>query len=167
MSTNSPLSGYQNVREHHTILLSRCQRTSQYPFIKNFFVCVMVFNATFNNISAISWRSVLLVEETGESWKKQRPVTSHWQLLPHKVVHLSLIEIPANVTFISQKYKRRILSKHFQSKFNDSFCDESPNIYWELIYPWRPSTRAITSTMASKDKLIPSKCWETRRKNYH
>jgi len=25
-----------------------------------------VFNATFKNISAISWRSVLLVEETGE-----------------------------------------------------------------------------------------------------
>ena len=25
----------------------------------------MVFNATFNNISVISWRSVLLVEETG------------------------------------------------------------------------------------------------------
>jgi len=28
-------------------------------------VKVMVFNATFNNISVISWRSVLLVEETG------------------------------------------------------------------------------------------------------
>jgi hypothetical protein len=27
-------------------------------------VRVMVFNATFNNISAISWRSALLVEET-------------------------------------------------------------------------------------------------------
>jgi len=26
---------------------------------------VMAFNATFNNISVISWRSVLLVEETG------------------------------------------------------------------------------------------------------
>jgi len=25
----------------------------------------MVFNAAFNNISAISWQSVLLVEETG------------------------------------------------------------------------------------------------------
>jgi hypothetical protein len=25
----------------------------------------MVFNATFSNISVISWRSVLLVEETG------------------------------------------------------------------------------------------------------
>ena len=27
----------------------------------------MVFNATFNNISDISWRSVLLVEDTGEN----------------------------------------------------------------------------------------------------
>ena len=26
---------------------------------------VMVFNATFNNISDMSWQSVLLVEETG------------------------------------------------------------------------------------------------------
>jgi len=29
-----------------------------------FEVVVMAFNATFNNISVISWRSVLLVEET-------------------------------------------------------------------------------------------------------
>jgi len=28
-------------------------------------VRVMVFNATFNNISAISWQPVLLVQETG------------------------------------------------------------------------------------------------------
>ena len=28
------------------------------------FVCLMVFNAAFNNISVISWQSVLLVEET-------------------------------------------------------------------------------------------------------
>jgi hypothetical protein len=28
-------------------------------------VTVMMFNATFNNISVISWWSVLLVEETG------------------------------------------------------------------------------------------------------
>jgi hypothetical protein len=38
---------------------------------------VMVFNATFNNISVISWRSVLLVEETGELGKNHRPVASH------------------------------------------------------------------------------------------
>jgi len=30
-------------------------------------VRLKVFNATFNNISAISWRSVLLVAETGDN----------------------------------------------------------------------------------------------------
>ena len=35
---------------------------------------VMVFNATFNNISDISWRSVLLVEETGGPGENHRPV---------------------------------------------------------------------------------------------
>ena len=34
----------------------------------------MVFNVTFNNISVISWRSDLLMEETGEN---HRPVKSH------------------------------------------------------------------------------------------
>jgi hypothetical protein len=32
-------------------------------------VRVMIFNTTFNNISAISWQSVLLVEETGVTRK--------------------------------------------------------------------------------------------------
>jgi hypothetical protein len=40
----------------------------------------MVLNATFNNISVISWQSVLLVEETGESVENHRPVTSHIML---------------------------------------------------------------------------------------
>jgi hypothetical protein len=38
---------------------------------------VMVFNATCYYISAISWRSVLLVEETGGLGKKHRPAASH------------------------------------------------------------------------------------------
>ena len=46
----------------------------------------MVFNATFNNISVISWRSVLLVEETEVSGENHRPVTSHQQILSHNVV---------------------------------------------------------------------------------
>ena len=32
--------------------------------VLNWFIGFMVFNATFNNISVISWQSVLLVEET-------------------------------------------------------------------------------------------------------
>ena len=38
---------------------------------------IMVFNATFNNISVISWRSVLLVEETGVPGENHRPVASY------------------------------------------------------------------------------------------
>jgi len=49
------------------------------------FDCLMVFNAIFNNISVISWRSVLLVEETGGPGENHRPVTSHWQTLSHNV----------------------------------------------------------------------------------
>ena len=45
----------------------------------------MVFNATFNNISVISWRSVVLVEETGVPGENHRPVASHWQTLSHNV----------------------------------------------------------------------------------
>ena len=57
------------------------------------FVCLMVFNATFNNISVISWRSVLLVEETRWPGENHRPVAGHWQTLSHNVVHLALTEI--------------------------------------------------------------------------
>jgi len=37
----------------------------------------MVFNATFKNISAILWRSILLVEETGVPRENRRPVAGH------------------------------------------------------------------------------------------
>ena len=40
----------------------------------------MVYNATFNNISAIT---VLLVEETGVSGENYRHVPSHQQTLSH------------------------------------------------------------------------------------
>jgi len=40
-------------------------------------VWFMVFNATFNIISVISWRSVLLVEETEAPGENHRPVASH------------------------------------------------------------------------------------------
>jgi hypothetical protein len=40
-------------------------------------VWLMMFNATFNNISVIPWRSVLLVEETGVPRENHRPAASH------------------------------------------------------------------------------------------
>ena len=46
----------------------------------------MVFNATFNNISVISWQSVLLVEETRVHGENHRYAASHWKSLSHNVV---------------------------------------------------------------------------------
>ena len=47
---------------------------------------VMVFNATFNNISVILWRSVQLVEENGSTHRKPPPDASHSQTWSHSVV---------------------------------------------------------------------------------
>jgi len=44
-----------------------------------------VFNATFNNILVISWRSVLLVEETRVPEENHRPAASNRQTLSHNV----------------------------------------------------------------------------------
>jgi len=49
----------------------------------------MVFNATFNNISVISWRSILLVEETGVPGENHQPAASHWQTLSHFIAYTS------------------------------------------------------------------------------
>ena len=66
------------------------EKNSQYNRIGWF----MVFNATFNNISVISWWSVLLVKETGVSGENHWPVTSHWQTFIDHImlyrVHLTM-----------------------------------------------------------------------------
>ena len=43
-------------------------------------------NANFNNISVISWWSVLLMEETGVPGENHRPTASQRQILSHNVV---------------------------------------------------------------------------------
>ena len=49
-------------------------------------VRVLLFNATFNNISAILSWSVLLVEETRVPGANHRPAASHWQTSSHNIV---------------------------------------------------------------------------------
>ena len=52
---------------------------------------IMVFNATFNIISVISWWSVLLVEEIGIPGENHRTAASLWQTLSHTVVSSTLV----------------------------------------------------------------------------
>ena len=46
----------------------------------------MMFNATLNNISVISWWSVLLVGVSEVPGENHRPAASHCQILKHNVV---------------------------------------------------------------------------------
>ena len=62
--------------KHHVKEFSECCLSfdgtivTNASFVKN-------LNATFNNISVLSCRSVLLVEETGVPGENHRPVASH------------------------------------------------------------------------------------------
>jgi hypothetical protein len=47
---------------------------------------IMVFNATFTNISVVSWWTVSLVGETGVPRQNNQPVASYWQTLSHNVI---------------------------------------------------------------------------------
>jgi hypothetical protein len=65
----------------------------------------VVFNVTFNNLSVVSWRSVLLVEETGVPRENHRPVTSHWQTLSQTFHYrTALHNVPGRCSNIPLQY---------------------------------------------------------------
>jgi uncharacterized membrane protein (DUF485 family) len=57
--------------DEHYKMIAKTQNT----FI--FVVRFIMFNVSFNNISVISWRSGLLVEETGGPGENHQPVLNH------------------------------------------------------------------------------------------
>ena len=52
-----------------------------YIWLRCIWVGATVFNITFNNISAILWRTFLLVEKTRVSGENHRHVAGHWQTI--------------------------------------------------------------------------------------
>ena len=66
----NPTKNWDELRKVKQLLLTLALKNQN-------IVCLMVFNATFNNISVISWRSVLLMEENGGPRENHRPVAIH------------------------------------------------------------------------------------------
>jgi hypothetical protein len=60
-------------------------------------------------MSFISWRSVLLVEETGEPRENHRPVASHWHIILYIVYLIKMLNVPdinVNIFIIAQENNR-------------------------------------------------------------
>jgi hypothetical protein len=75
-TTNLDIYIYSSYLEYYSIVMYIFSHHIKKTWSE--FYRFMVFKATFNNISVISWRSVME--------KNNRPVTSHWQTLSHNVV---------------------------------------------------------------------------------
>jgi hypothetical protein len=93
----------------------------------------MVFNTTFNNIPVISWRSVLLVEETRVPGENHRPVANHRQTLSHIMlyrVHLAWVgfELSTFVVIVDLSVFLRIKCNPHSSRLPIYICTVLINV---------------------------------------
>ena len=106
----------------------------------------MVFNATFNTISVISWRSVLLVEETGVPDENHRHVTSHWQTLSHNIVSSTPRLSGIRIRNVSGDMHRLHIRHHITYIYFNT-C----TFYIHCIYKTAKMHRAVFSLFALKE----------------
>ena len=111
----------------------------------------MVFNATFNNISAILWRAVFLLEVTGGPTEKHRPAASHWQTLSHNVVFLAVSDSRIHNT---SNVRHRLHIGNCKSNYHTITAAKDPYLYIELVYFIPPGSFKTTFFLQIKDKLI-------------
>jgi hypothetical protein len=79
----NPLPQVFKPHTHKLYILRHCTYIVDIDYFDASFVIIIqgpgwVFNATFSNISAISWRQVLVVEQAGVSGEIRRPWARNW-----------------------------------------------------------------------------------------
>jgi hypothetical protein len=114
---------------------------------------LMVFNATFNNISVISWWSVLLVEETWGPRENDRPVASHWQTLSHNV-HLALIEIQTHISVIGSDCIESCKSNYHTIRAMTAPTDYDLNMYIMYEYIHFVIRKPKIATYTGKSEIV-------------
>jgi hypothetical protein len=108
-------------------------------FVHIFSIRFMVLNVTFNNISVILWRSVLLVEKSGVPGENHRPAASHWQTSSTNVIsntlRLSGIQSHNDSGDIHWLHIIRVMV--FNTTFNNTSVIYGGQFYWwrKLEYP--------------------------------
>jgi len=123
------------------------------------FVCLVVLNAFFNNISVIAWRSVLLAEETRGTGENHRSDASHWKTLSHNVVHLALIEIRThNISgdafefvlkqwAITAKSARCCIINYLYNSYLSIDCPRDSSIDWNIDNVWAAVNAIVPRTV--------------------
>ena len=101
----------------------------------------MVFNATFNNISVISWRSVLLVDETRVPGEHHRPVASHWQNLSqdfasstpsHELDDMRMVNLSLSIYNFVHMYTIGLQTKYVDKSNNCSISPKTGKQYTNI-----------------------------------
>ena len=95
-------------------------------------VWVMVFNTTLNNISAISWRSVLLVENIGVPRVQVDVSRSKVISFPFYSTRLCTLRRSTKYQFYSPSF-----THYFESIRKTSACPSASDITWTMFWiPW-------------------------------
>jgi hypothetical protein len=100
-----------------------------------------MFNTTFNNISAILWRSVLLVEKTRVPEENHWLVTSQWQTLSHDVSSTPHHEWYSNSQPLKVICTDNDCTGSCKTNYHTIMTMTAPKKQWGMIYTYLVSNK--------------------------